>query len=171
MRYEEERRAREKETDQLNKTIAALLTERDKPRLQPPKLPPLADGDDVDAVLTRFKQHMVTYDVPRHQWMLHLRPLLQGEALAAFLTLSVEEANQYSDVKKAILHRLRISQKTYQKRWWEATPKPILRPRCSLLGGRLGTSIWRDVKLLQIAMTLSPRNTCSGCSQAILHTG
>ena len=58
--------------DQLNKTIAALLTERDKPRLQPPKLPPLADGDDVDAVLTRFEQHMVTYDVPRHQWMLHL---------------------------------------------------------------------------------------------------
>ena len=67
MRYEEERQAREKEIDQLNKTIAALLTERDKPRLQPPKLPTLADGDDVDAVLTRFEQHMVTYDVPRHQ--------------------------------------------------------------------------------------------------------
>ena len=63
----EERQAREKEIDQLNKTIAALLTERDKPRLQPPKLPTLADGDDVDAVLTRFEQHMVTYDVPRHQ--------------------------------------------------------------------------------------------------------
>ena len=35
----------------------------------------------------------------------------------------------------------------------------------------LGRSIWRGVKLLQIAMTLSPRNTCSGCSQTILHTG
>jgi hypothetical protein len=37
--------------------------------------------------------------------------------------MPVEEANQYSDVKKAILHRLGISQKTYRKKWWEAAPK------------------------------------------------
>ena len=56
--------------------------------------------------------------------MLHLQPPLQGEALAAFITMSVDDANQYNEVKKAVLHRLGISKKTYQKRWWEASPKP-----------------------------------------------
>lgn len=41
--------------------------------------------------------------------------------MAAFLSMSAAEANQYNDVKKAVLHRLGISQKTYRKRWWDAT--------------------------------------------------
>lgn len=122
-RKEEREQARAVE-ERFMKMFQTVAAENDRPKLQPPKLPPFKDGEDIDIMLHKFEQHMTAYSVPKRQWVAHLRPLLEGEALTAFLAIPVDETDDYTPVKEAILHRFGLTQDVYRKRWWQATFKP-----------------------------------------------
>lgn len=53
-----------------------------------PKLFKIKGSDRVDKELLRFEQHVTAYHVPRENWVVHLRPLLEGEALEAYISLN-----------------------------------------------------------------------------------
>ena len=93
-------------------------------QLKLPKLKSIKGGDRVNAAHTRFEQHMTTFAVPKPEWHAHLRSILEGNALTAFLALSAEEAIDYDTVKLAILQRMGIDKDTHLKHWWEGTIKP-----------------------------------------------
>ena len=69
------------QVQQLTETMQTLAMAHAKPPIRPPKLRTLAGGAQVDKELTRFEKHMATLGVPQREWVSHLEPLLQGEAL------------------------------------------------------------------------------------------
>ena len=130
---EEERRQREadREADlnqrqmefrHLTETMTALTVAQAKPKIHPPKLEPMGNGEMIDAEFHRFEAHMATFDIPDRDWLTHLRPLLKDDALAAFMTLTPAEMT-YASAKEAILQRMGITKETHMKKWWEATIK------------------------------------------------
>ena len=111
------------QVQQLTETMQTLAMAHAKPPIRPPKLRTLAGGAQVDEELTRFEKHMATLGVPQREWVSHLEPLLQGEALTAYLAVPADLIADYNAVKDAICQRMGISVASYQKRWWDAKPE------------------------------------------------
>lgn len=58
---------------------------------------------------------MMAYKIPKERWIYKLAPNLTGKAQQAYTVLSMEEANDYQEVKKAILVRYDINAETYRR--------------------------------------------------------
>ena len=65
--------------------LTRITEQRSQPQLKPPKLKAIRGGDRIDSYLTRFEQHMTTYNVLKDEWPAQLRALLEDDALTAFL--------------------------------------------------------------------------------------
>ena len=99
----------------LTETMTALTVAQAKPKIHPPKLEPMGNGEMIDAEFHRFEAHMATFDIPDRDWLTHLRPLLKDDALAAFMTLTPAEMT-YASAKEAILQRMGITKETHMKK-------------------------------------------------------
>lgn len=123
---EAERRREEQHKDDMKWMEERFLlmyervkTERNQPQLQPPMLTPLQDRDEVDIYFSRFEQQMGAYHIPNVDWTIHLLPLLTGQSLAAYGSLSKAESTQYDKVKEAVLHCFGVDRETYRRWWWQ----------------------------------------------------
>lgn len=126
-RWEREMQQRELEQQQRRQEFTQMmerLVVNNRPPPKPTKLEPIQGGERIVSELIQFEQHMESFHVPKQQWIGHLRPLLQEDALDAYLALSPDDADDYDLVKAAILARMNITKETHMKRWWDISIRP-----------------------------------------------
>ncbi|XP_043919263.1 zinc finger and SCAN domain-containing protein 21-like isoform X2 [Protopterus annectens] len=80
-------------------------------------LPPLKSEDDIEAYLTMFEKMAASYQWPAKQWVSYLVPYLSGRAQMAYSNLDARHAEDYSQVKDAILQEYNINEETYRLRF------------------------------------------------------
>ncbi|XP_043356884.1 uncharacterized protein LOC122457205 [Dermochelys coriacea] len=111
--------------------------------LQKAGSPPVGDGiqapglglckmgpaDDPDAFLGTFERVALGAGWDRTTWALRVAPYLAGEAQAASMTLSEEQARSYDTVKASVLDQVGLLDEKYCQRFWAAKRTGDLRPR------------------------------------------
>ena len=115
----EQRRQDEQVTGWLKKILNEVP--RDRPREnEGPKLAKLTDSDDIEAFLTTFERIMQAFEVAKKRWSYKLAPQLSGKAQQAYAAMERHKADDYEEVKKAILQRYNITEETYRQRFRSA---------------------------------------------------
>ncbi|XP_075770468.1 uncharacterized protein LOC142823381 [Pelodiscus sinensis] len=89
----------------------------------------MGPADDPEAFLGIFERVAMGASWERPTWALRLAPYLAGEAQAAYMALSEEQAQNYEMVKAAILDQVGQSAKKYRKRFWLARWTAAVQPR------------------------------------------
>ena len=107
----------QEEMRSMTEFLTRITEQCSQPQLKPPKLKTIRGGDRIDSYLTRFEQHMTTYNVLKDEWPAQLRALLEDDVLTAFLALMAMEAKDYDTIKPALLERIGITAETQQKHW------------------------------------------------------
>ena len=95
---------REKECKQIRK----LHSHRSAIKGGQSKLPALVDekvGTHVDSYMNRFERMARAHVWPETEWAVNLSALLTGRVLEVYSRLNEEDANDYSQLKEALLHR------------------------------------------------------------------
>uniref|UniRef100_A0AAR2J536 SCAN box domain-containing protein n=1 Tax=Pygocentrus nattereri TaxID=42514 RepID=A0AAR2J536_PYGNA len=62
-------------------------------------------------------------------WALHLIPLLEGKARAAYVAMDAEDACDYQKVKSAVLRKYEINKETYRQRFRDCAVRANETPR------------------------------------------
>ena len=88
----------------------------------PPRLPPSVRALQLKRI-SRFEKHMTAYNIPRTRWAAELRTLLQGDLTSVALSISMDQADCSSTLKKAILTRLGITQSARFSAWLDPNPR------------------------------------------------
>ena len=70
-----------------------------------------------------FERVMEGYGVDEARWAYKLAPYLTAKAQQAYVAMNRGEAEQYGEVKKAILRRYDINEETYRQRFRGAKRK------------------------------------------------
>ena len=127
----EQRRQDEQVTGWLKKILNEVP--RDRPREnEGPKLAKLTDSDDIEAFLTTFERIMQAFEVAKKRWSYKLAPQLSGKAQQAYAAMKRHKADDYEEVKKAILQRYNITEETYRQRFRSARRSDEFLPRRTL---------------------------------------
>ena len=121
---------RERREEQMQRLMNLLEASVGRDRTAPPAAAPttvtvtekvkvakLTDQDDIEAYLTTFERLMEAYSVERRKWACQFAPQLSGRAQKAYTALPSAEANDYEQLKKAILKRYDINEETYRQRF------------------------------------------------------
>ena len=82
------------------------------------KIVKLTEQDDIEAYLTTFERIMVAYEVPKERWTFKLAPQLVGKAQQAYAAMNPDEAQDYDQLKEAILLRYNINEESYRQKFW-----------------------------------------------------
>lgn len=89
-----------------------------------PKLPKFEEGkDDMDSFLERFERFANCQVWPKESWAISLSPLLAGKGLQVYATLSVKAANDYDQLKIALLKRYELNEEGFRRRFKESRPE------------------------------------------------
>nr|XP_055025010.1 uncharacterized protein LOC129414922 [Misgurnus anguillicaudatus] len=86
-----------------------------------PKIPVFQQGEDIESYLRRFERLAKTWRWPQEEWSCRLVPLLTGQALEAYLAMDEDQAEQYSELREALLAKFDVSAETYRQRFRAAT--------------------------------------------------
>ncbi|XP_053098416.1 uncharacterized protein LOC128321912 [Pangasianodon hypophthalmus] len=86
-----------------------------------PKLPVFQQGEDIENFLRQFERLARTWRWPENEWSYRLVPLLTGPALEAYLAMDEDRAENYADLKEALLEKFNISPETYRQRFRAAS--------------------------------------------------
>ena len=123
IRRDEETARREEEVRQQTELLRGLVEgvrERSMPRREAGerdvKIVKLTEQDDIEAYLTTFERIMVAYEVPKERWTFKLAPQLVGKAQQAYAAMSPDEAQDYDQLKEAILLRYNINEEILRSR-------------------------------------------------------
>ena len=80
-----------------------------------PRLPHFNEQkDDMDAYLGRFERFATSMGWADSEWSISLSVLLTGRALEVYSRLSVEQASDYNQVKKSLLHRFQLTEEGFR---------------------------------------------------------
>ena len=95
-------------------------------KAKPPKptLQKLAPSDDIESFIDMFERVATQQGWSTEVWSTQLAGLLSGDALDAFTSIPLSEANDYSKVRAAILSRYEVNAETYQIRFRDNMRKP-----------------------------------------------
>uniref|UniRef100_A0A8C0IRN8 SCAN box domain-containing protein n=1 Tax=Chelonoidis abingdonii TaxID=106734 RepID=A0A8C0IRN8_CHEAB len=91
--------------------------------------PQMGPSDDPEAFLVTFERVTVVAGWSPDQWASILAPYLTGTAQAVYRGLSAEAAQDYNQVKSAILDALDVSLETFRQRFRGLTYPAGARPR------------------------------------------
>ena len=126
-RYQEENERRAQEMQQhrelLQQRIISEGAASPRPSASAPresdmlKLTRLTEGDDIEAYLTTFERMMRAYDIAKERWAFKLVPQLTGKAQQAYAALRPDAAQDYDELKAAILRRYDINEETCRRRF------------------------------------------------------
>ncbi|KAJ8043085.1 hypothetical protein HOLleu_10031 [Holothuria leucospilota] len=82
-----------------------------------PKLPPFGDGrDEMYAYLFRFERFATLAGWPQSQWATWLGTLLTGQALEVYSRMPTVEANDFGQLKAALLNRYFLTKEGYRQK-------------------------------------------------------
>lgn len=96
-------------------TPSLEIGDQEKPREA--RMQKLTDTDDIEHFLTMFERVANAYKWPDNVWVLKLAPLLTGKAQAAYANMDSDKAQNFDEVKQAILKRFNINEETYRQRF------------------------------------------------------
>ncbi|XP_071082477.1 uncharacterized protein [Haliotis cracherodii] len=83
-----------------------------------PKMPPFEDrNDNIDAYLQRFERVAVAQGWKPCHWAAYLCTLLKGKALEVYSRLSVDDAEDYTAVKTALLKRYEMTEDGFHQKF------------------------------------------------------
>ena len=94
------------------------------PAVKRPKLPAFTDGkDDLDSYLNRFERLARVNGWDESEWAVSLSALLSGRALEVYTRMKEDDANDYTKLKTALLHRYGLTGEGYRIRMRDAKPE------------------------------------------------
>ena len=93
-------------------------------RVPKPTLQKLSPDDDIEHFLATFERITAQQDWPAEVWATQLAGLLTGKAMAAYASLGSEDAVEYSEVKKVILHRYDVNDESHCQRFHQGRKRP-----------------------------------------------
>ena len=110
-------RAHEKEMRELH--LAHVKDESPSVhKTKPPKLPPFDERkDNMDSYLNRFERYANNVKWQREEWACTLSALLTGKALEVYSRLDYQTANNYDELKKALLTRFRLNDEGFRSKF------------------------------------------------------
>lgn len=119
------------------------------PKSSLPKIPPFDDQvDEIDLYIDRFEKLAKFHKWEKDQYSFLLGTLLRGKALKIYCNLSPQVADDYDELKKALLKAFKVNSNVYRKRFREVT---ILPDECFVqLCCRLGQYFDKWVELSKI---------------------
>ena len=82
-------------------------------------LPKMTSEDDAQAFLEAFEVAAEACHWPREEWVVHLLPLLSGEAQKAAYSLFPSARGVYQNVRKAVLDRTGYSPEEQRRRFYD----------------------------------------------------
>ena len=83
-----------------------------------PRLPAFQDRkDDLDAYIKRFERFATTAGWPENEWAMTLSTLLTGRALDLYSRLPIEKADNYKELKLALLHRYDFTEEGFRTKF------------------------------------------------------
>lgn len=86
--------------------------------LKKPRLPVFQDRkDDLDAYIKRFERFATTAGWPEDEWATTLSTLLSGRALELYSRLPSEKADDYDELKLALLHRYDFTEEGFRTKF------------------------------------------------------
>ena len=88
----------------------------DSSKVKLPK-PTLQKLDNIEHFLATFQRIAAQQRWPKRVWATQVAGLLTGKAMAAYASLTPEDAVVYEKVKEAILRRYEINEETYRQRF------------------------------------------------------
>ena len=153
-RIREEREKERKHELELAKLRAASENSSESGRFRQaavtgPKMPTFdEEKDKMDAYIKRFERHARLNELPEHQWAGHLSALLTGKALETYSRLSEEQAEQYDDLKTALLERYGLTSEGYRLKLRHISPEPDESP--SQFVSRIESYLARWIELSKI---------------------
>ena len=79
--------------------------------IKSPKIPRFRDGqDDLDSYIRRFERYATSVGWLQDDWAVSLSTLLTGRALDVYSRLPDDQANDYKQLKLALLKRYRLTE-------------------------------------------------------------
>lgn len=88
------------------------------------KLPPFDDSkEQIDAYLFRFEKFAEANKWDKALWAINLSSLLKGEALSVYHRLSMEESDDYGELKEALLKRYQLTEDGFRKKFRKERPQ------------------------------------------------
>ena len=100
-------------------SVKKVLVKPPKPTLQK-----VALSDDIESFIDLFERVATQQGWPTDAWPTQLAGLLLEDALDAFTSIPLSEANDYSKVRSAILSRYEVNAETYRLRFRDNMQKP-----------------------------------------------
>ena len=81
------------------------------------------EKDDMDAFLERFERFAGSQGWPEEIWAVSLSPLLTGKGLQVYSSRPSDQANDYEELKKAILKRYQLTEEGFRLKFREGKPE------------------------------------------------
>ncbi|KAL7854953.1 hypothetical protein SRHO_G00171430 [Serrasalmus rhombeus] len=103
--------------------------QRVPPGFREPKLYPLTPEDNIEHFLATFERIAKVCRWHKEDWAIRLVPLLTGKARSAYVAMDSEHAEDYEEVKAAILAKYEITQDIYRQRFRALEVYPGETPR------------------------------------------
>ncbi len=121
-------------------------------RFNGPKLPVFDEvKDNLDSFLHRFEIFAVSQNWSRDLWANFLAALLKGKSLDVYSRLPVESAQDYDQVKEALLKRFELTEAGFKSQFFQCRAEVGEAPKQFL--GRLDNYLTRWVELAGIDKT------------------
>ena len=85
-----------------------------------PKMSSFDVKDDMDSYLHRFERYAELQGCKRETLAIYLAALLKGTALGVYAMLPPDQANDYDQLKAALLKRFNLTEDGYKQRFYES---------------------------------------------------
>ena len=79
----------------------------------------------MDAYLRRFERFAKTAGWPQKDWATSLSSLLTSKALEVYARMPVDQANNYPDLKAALLHRYNLTDEGFRLKFRDANVNQV----------------------------------------------
>lgn len=90
-----------------------------------PKIPPFDERhDEMDSYLRRFERYATVQHWERNTWATSLSALLCGKALDVYALMSSETAQNYDELKSALLRRYDLTEDGFKRKFRSSRPEP-----------------------------------------------
>ena len=117
-----------------------------------PKLPPFDESrDEMDSYLRRFERYATAQKWDRGTWATSLSALLRGRALDVYALMSLATAQDYDELKAALLRRFDMTEDGFKKKF--RSSRPDLAETFTQFTVRLSSYFTRWIEMAKIPKT------------------
>jgi len=90
------------------------------PRIKGPKMSPFDARHDMGSHIHRFERYAVLQGWRKRDWAVYLAALLKVKALYVYARLPPEHAQDYDELKQALLKRYALTEEGYKQKFYES---------------------------------------------------